>query len=273
MLYLYGIKTKNINVYDFVQKQEKNAKFQISNKTFGMDPARNKLKYLQIIDTRQNLKNMIIEGSTVLKSEIDCPMKGDFSFDIKTKLVTFIVPSIGRKSLNTALQSIVNTESNAWKALIIFDGFKPENLPVDTIKHDDIKSVCIPKVGFKNCAGKVRNHGIQLCDTEWVAFLDDDDQITQDYLYRFQQEIKLHPNADTIVFRMLNSKTQDIFPPLNGISRVGSVGISFAVKTKLFKQKGIEFHPSPWEDFSLLQDIFQSGFIVHLSNYITYLVR
>ena len=39
-------------------------------------------------------------------------------------IITFIIPTIGRLSLNDTINSLINLENKNWKALIIFDGIK-----------------------------------------------------------------------------------------------------------------------------------------------------
>ena len=39
-----------------------------------------------------------------------------------------------------------------------------------------------------NNAGNVRNYGMSFVETEWIAFLDDDDIIADDYLEKFYEE-------------------------------------------------------------------------------------
>ena len=86
--------------------------------------------------------------------------------------VTFIIPSIGRDTLKTTICSLINQTNSNWKAIIIFDGINP------TIWTNDnrITMIKCTKLGKnKNSAGLVRNYGILLAKTEWIAFVDDDD--------------------------------------------------------------------------------------------------
>jgi hypothetical protein len=39
-------------------------------------------------------------------------------------IITFIIPTIGRISLNETINSLYNLENKNWNAIIIFDGVK-----------------------------------------------------------------------------------------------------------------------------------------------------
>jgi len=155
-------------------------------------------------------------------------------------------------------------KSYQWNAICIWDGVTPNiSLHLANIQH-----ISIPKVGFANCAGEVRNKGIKEATTEWIAFVDDDDQVTQDYMYRLQQEIVTHPKAEVIVFRMLQNG--HILPSTSAI-HCNDVGISFAMKRSLCST--FYFKPSKTEDFDLLSRLQRANIPIHISSYVTYLVR
>ena len=83
-------------------------------------------------------------------------------------LITFIIPTIGRSTLSNTLESLINQTNPNWKAIVIFDGVS------STIKNTDrrISVIESSKLGKTyNSAGVVRNYGITLADTEWVAFV------------------------------------------------------------------------------------------------------
>jgi len=155
-----------------------------------------------------------------------------------------------------------------WKAIVIFDGIKPN------IEENDprINIIQIEKTGRLNYAGRVRNIGILEVNTEWVAFVDDDDTITENYLEIFENEVDVDVDLDVIIFRMLRG--DEILPPLEHLDFVKNfVGISFCVKTRLFKNEYLWFNESATEDYDLL-DVFRSkGKKIKLSKKITYLVN
>ncbi len=265
----YGTRSKHIDVLEHVLNK-KNQMFTINNAEFLKDPCQGTTKYLQV--ALEYTKHYYLENTTICQSMIENPPIGDLwtkEEKIKNPIITFIIPTIGRETLQKAIQSLVDNESKIWKAIVVFDG-----IPILSFPHPSILSISIPKVGFKNCAGDVRNKGIKLVTTEWIGFLDDDDTITQDYLYRFQSELDNHPNVDVIIFRMINTDDR-VIPSHTSHLSIGNVGISFAIKSKIFQNQtiGIKFEPNAYEDFHLLDRVQKLGYKIHISNFITYLVR
>lgn len=183
--------------------------------------------------------------------------------------VSFIVPSIGRTTLSDTLQTLQSmtvVPSVEWEALVVFDGV---SRTID--EQQQIKVMEIDKCGQgHNSAGLVRNAGIQQCTSDWVAFVDDDDRVTPDYLVRFKEEWTNHPEADVILFRMQHG--QRILPhPERTDFRKNDVGISFAMKRSVALHE--PFQPSETEDFDLLDRLRTAGYSIRLSPHVTYWVR
>jgi glycosyltransferase involved in cell wall biosynthesis len=78
----------------------------------------------------------------------------------------------------------------------------------------------------------VRNEGIKLATSEWIAFVDDDDTLSSNYVETFYNEIKEFNNIDVIIFRMsYHFDLNHIIPNLYANSIYdGGVGISFVIK-------------------------------------------
>ena len=183
-------------------------------------------------------------------------------------IVTFIIPTIGRETLNRSIESILNQTIENWKAIIIFDGIK-SNI---TINDERIKIIEIEKKGlYINCAGNVRNEGIKYATTEWIAFLDDDDTISHNYIETFYKELELNPNLDVLIFRMMINNR--IVPKLETNNfYLNDVGISFIMRLSIYNS-GTIFTADGAEDFLYLDKIRKAGYIIIISPYITYFVR
>ena len=184
--------------------------------------------------------------------------------------ITFIIPTIGRKTLKNTIESLMKQTIKTWNAIIIFDGIS------SNINNNDkrIKIIEVNKKGLDiNSAGLVRNHGISLAKTKWVAFIDDDDIICVDYLEVFYRELKENSelDLDVIIFRM--KLEERIVPKLNTDNfYLCDVGISYVMKKEIFNN-GIKFIPDGAEDFIHLDNIRKAGYKMMISPYIKYLVR
>jgi glycosyltransferase involved in cell wall biosynthesis len=189
------------------------------------------------------------------------------NIDYNKTLITFIIPTIGRDSLKKAVESIQMQTCKNWLAIIIFDGIEPN------IECDDprILFLTCDKLGKnKNYAGHVRNYGMSFVKTEWIAFLDDDDSISSNYVKIFYDEI-LSNSMDVIIFRMYFNN--EILPSLDDLDFYkGKVGISFAIKKKIF-DSGLLFSPSDYEDYEYLSLIKQNDYSIMISPYVLYFVK
>ena len=177
--------------------------------------------------------------------------------------ITFIIPSIGRPTLNKTIDSLLAQNKSNWKAIIVFDGVDPIN-----VNDPRIQCYQISKTGIANHAGRVRNFAIDKVDTEWMAFVDDDDTLSANYLNYFEEEISSDKDADCVIFRMLDKGF--VFPEDKTKKFViNHVGISFAVRKNL----NIKFEPSCTEDFYYLNTIREMKKKIILSSHLTYFVR
>lgn len=179
--------------------------------------------------------------------------------------ITFIIPTIGRITLLDTLQSLLNLNCNNWKAIIVYDGIK-QNISID---DERIKIYEIKKCGK---AGNVRNYGLtKVENSEWVAFVDDDDLLSEDYIDKLKLEKRLNDDIDVCIFRMIDQYNK-ILPSHNDNTIYKSrVGISFAVKYEI--AKNIFFKDELCEDYLYLKELeFKKNKIV-ISCYVCYFVR
>jgi len=187
--------------------------------------------------------------------------------------VTFIIPTIGRESLINSINSLFNQTINNWKAIIIFDGIKSNIL----INDKRIKIIEIDKKGVGvNSSGEVRNIGMEMVDTEWIGFLDDDDIIADDYLELFYKEkdiyeIEMGDELDVLIYRM---KMGDrIVPKLKTDNiELCDIGISFIMKKEIY-DNGLKFIPDGAEDYLYLNLIKNNDYNMMISPHIKYYVR
>lgn len=182
-------------------------------------------------------------------------------------LATFIVPTMGRDTLRRALDSIIAQTDPDWDAHIIGDGLG-ENWTPPWIHQRMLWSNTPSKLGAGNRGGMLRNHALSTAVGQWFAFLDDDDRMDIHYLEWLRVESK---DKDLVVFHM---KYPDgtVLPPGDHLS-LGSVGISFAVRSEFQRQHNIWFVPSEIEDWIFIETALKMGARVKVSPHIAYYVR
>ena len=182
--------------------------------------------------------------------------------------ITFIIPTIGRESLQYSINSLLNQSILEWNAVIIFDGIK------STIVNNDerIKIIETEKLGVNiNSAGLIRNYAMSFVETEWIAFLDDDDIISDDYIEIFYKEIELYSETDLLIFRMNNEER--IIPKLDTNNfYLCDVGISFIMKKEIY-DNGLIFIQDGAEDFLYLDKIRKNRYKIMISPHTKYHVR
>lgn len=140
--------------------------------------------------------------------------------------ITFIIPSIGRKSIFNSINSLINQTNKNWECIIIYDG-------VNGYHFDDsrIKCMNIEKLGGNSythgISGLVRNYGLKECNTSWIGFLDDDDTLDVNYV---QILFDRYSEYDFVIWRMIYPDGK-ILPSTKEI-QFGNVGISFCYRNK-----------------------------------------
>jgi glycosyltransferase involved in cell wall biosynthesis len=158
--------------------------------------------------------------------------------------ITFIIPSVNRETLTNSVNSLINQTNGNWKCIIIYDG-------VTGIEFEDerIKCIEINKLGNNTSShgvsGLVRDIGLDLVDTGWIGFLDDDDSLEPEYV---ETLFNKYTDYDFVIFRMMWENGR-VFPSGESLY-FGNVGISFCYKNKF---EGLRFgRNDDGEDFEFI---------------------
>lgn len=185
-------------------------------------------------------------------------------------LTTFIIPTIGRSSLDRAVASLRCQRSQRFKILAVFDGVAPNS---QLLRQDEI--LALPEKMGKlraagedhNSGGRVRNKGLELVTTPWVSFLDDDDCVSDKYV----QELELADReCDLYVTRMVNHNDHSIIPrPGDNFLRYNNVGINFSVRMSFVGDT--RFINSPSEDWDFVWRLMSKQPRLAVSESILYL--
>ena len=180
-------------------------------------------------------------------------------------IITFIIPTIGRQTLQKTIHSLLAMNDIHWKAILLFDGI------TQTISNTDdrITIIEIDKLGRDNHAGDVRNIGIHLAVTPWVGFVDDDDTLDPNYITHLKSHIT-NNSPEVVIFRMRYTNGQVLPPPCDTDFSVCQVGISFCFNKDVCTDR---FLPSSCEDFILLDTLRSKGHKIIMSPHVMYYVR
>jgi hypothetical protein len=211
---------------------------------------------------------------------------------MKTKslpLISFIIPSsLSRATLNRTIESLQKQSISNWEAIVgvdlLISKLTEEQVAPGSLifKQDErvhffpISTINDTNRGVRgNGAGGVRNHMIRdYATSNWVAFVDDDDTLSPDYIQHWESGRQHDKSADIIIFRM---EARSVIPPLEygSIAVKKKVGISYAVRKELFvrKQNGVAFVPHHFEDYNFLKQAQTYNAIILISDCVTYFVR
>lgn len=159
-------------------------------------------------------------------------------------LTTFIIPTLSRKTLNRAINSLFNQTNQNWEAIIVFDGVK-NTLDV----HPKLTIIESEKL---NSPGLIRNQAFDKVKTPWISFLDDDDIVYSDYVQELTRLDNEQPDLGFILFRMITNR---ITPALHIKDQIllNEAGISFSVKTNVIRKYNLKFNSKGSEDYHFLK--------------------
>ena len=191
--------------------------------------------------------------------------------------ITFIIPTVNRVTLFRTLTSILHQTNQRWKAIILFDGCAPTDESLLSLLQDTrFLYISIKKHGVLSSnqhgkAGQIRNIGMSMVTTPWIGFVDDDDIILSNYIEKLIEESSSLSNAELISFRMIDVDHL-VPPPLCESILPNQIGISFAIKSSLFKE-GFLFSQSEMEDYHFVKEVHRAKKMIVLSSHITYITR
>ena len=190
---------------------------------------------------------------------------------MNNSFITFIITTIGRKSLILSINSLLNLKDNDWNAIIIFDGIKC-NINIEDSRIEIIEIEKSGKESIKNTAGLVRNIGFNnIKNSEWIGFLDDDDYLSENYICNLKKEIQINNSIEVCIFRMAYQNGCILPSKFDKNIIRNKVGISFALKKYITDDN--KFINSPFEDYLYLKNLQSKKYKIIISSYVSYFVK
>jgi len=211
-------------------------------------------------------------GNTLVTEQIK-KQEQEYVIAKEKKIVTFVVPSLGRDSLEKTVKSLQDQTLDSWQCIIIFDGVK---CPVSATWCGDSRIIYIEtsKKGTSDNrhgnGGLVRNMGLPHVITKYTAFLDDDDYLDPIYVETINKDI----GSDMGIVLRMRMPSGKIVPPVEMGNQIvlGHVGISYVIRTDRIRENNICFVNSNSEDFDFLDKILKTGAIIKVSDKVLYTV-
>lgn len=181
--------------------------------------------------------------------------------------VTFIIPTMGRTTLDKTIRSLKEQTNPNWFAIIAFDSNYSINYTPDDYR------IQVYQANIGGHAGLIRNYAMDFVGTDWIAFLDDDDWLANTYVERLQSHSNSKPELDIVIFTYEDVTNGNTIPPRKTKDFEScKVGISFAVKTEFIRSHNIKFTPFAVEDFRFLDECRSAGAKYIVTNDIQYFV-
>lgn len=212
-------------------------------------------------------------------------------------MITVILPSFARDTLNRSLYSLIHQTNPNWKCQLGLDGYSAparsgsqfilssgQPVPFPLAEDPRINLTYIPKkLGNKfyrqpetgnGQGGLVRNILIDKVDTEWITFLDDDDTFHPEAIQRCYDEIASNDFDCCILKRAYDPQYQQVIPPRGCTElELGKVSTSFLVKADFLRKHQIVFVNDKFEDYIYAKMIEASGGKIYFSEHVTYHVE
>lgn len=112
-------------------------------------------------------------------------------------MITVVIPTCDRPGeLAATLAALAEQTRYPQAVLIVDNGIEPAPLPPTPLP------VTVLRAPVRCGAAQARNMGAACATTPWIAFLDDDDRWSPDYLERLERAIRAEPQVSVRLARM-----------------------------------------------------------------------
>ena len=180
-------------------------------------------------------------------------------------LISVVIPTLNTRQefLKEALNSIESQSYKPFEVIIVNNGDKELIIP------ETILNISQFKIVFRGGVAQARNFGASFANSDYVAFLDDDDLWGQDYLKNMKKQIDKE-QPDCLIGKLDQLLNNKIMPFKNAhgninkdtilIRNPGITGSSVVINKNIFLNIG-GYNPKlpPSEDKSLILELINKG--------------
>lgn len=151
-----------------------------------------------------------------------------------------IVPSIGRLTLLSAIESVIHQDYPHWNLWVVCDGIGGLEKAID-----DKRVTVIGSDGprHEDWGAWARNKGVSLGDNPWIAYIDDDDVWYPNHLSTFLSLLAENPQATMLrtaglsfSWRRKTPRTKDRIRRLGAVNSADILTVGMAHTRELFKR-------------------------------------
>lgn len=151
-----------------------------------------------------------------------------------------ILPTIGRDSLEAAIDSVIAQDYPHWRLYVMCEGFQWP------IKDDRIYIIANPEIQHGDSGAWARNHAIWMGKSdpsEWIAYIDDDDIWHPHHLSTISSLIASNPQATMVrtagqifSFRRKTPRTKKTVRRVGQVNTTDILTVGMAHTRELFER-------------------------------------
>lgn len=186
-----------------------------------------------------------------------------------------ILPTIGRPSLETTIQSVLAQEYKDWHLYIVADGHCVTQNKLEKYFSEKISCDMLSK--FHNDYGAAsRNNGISLGHSAWIAYVDDDDIWLPNHLTTLVSLGALRTDANMLrtagrsfAWRHKSPRSSKLVRKIGPVNTQDILTVGMAHTRELFN-KTTGWQPADNHDHMLWKEMLGAGGISHVTETITF---
>lgn len=193
-------------------------------------------------------------------------------------MIDIILPSIGRPTLNRAIDSVLNQTDPNWNLYIILD------CPIGQAHHNILQYKSDKRINFHGTGFQhydngtyARNLGIDISNSNIITYIDDDDHLISNHIQVIIDILKENPTVNMIHTTAQCIKKELISPKMG--NRMGWKLTGFTTNEPMLggmtHSRGIFLKTEGWKpeenhDHVLWSDMLKAGGTPYISDAITY---